>query len=110
MGKRPNFQSLKITSRSRPPPAFPHFPSKDPPFLQRSNVPTFKRANAPLPRPKFIPNSHFQPLTVIARLLPPEPAPTNAFPDFLARQRKIFGKRRLKVSGAEQLAAERERF
>jgi predicted nucleic acid-binding protein len=33
-----------------------------------------------------------------------------AFPDFLARQKKTFGKKRLKVSGAEQLAAERERF
>jgi hypothetical protein len=31
-------------------------------------------------------------------------------PDILARQRKIFGKKRMKVSGAEQLAAERERF
>jgi hypothetical protein len=32
------------------------------------------------------------------------------FPDFLARQKKTFGKKRLKVSGAVQLAAERERF
>ncbi len=47
---------------------------------------------------------------VIARLLPPEPAPPKAFPDFLARQKKLFGRKRLKVSGAEQLAAERERF
>jgi antitoxin (DNA-binding transcriptional repressor) of toxin-antitoxin stability system len=47
---------------------------------------------------------------VIARLLPPESAAPAAFPDFLARQKKIFGKKRLKVSGAEQLAAERERF
>ena len=47
---------------------------------------------------------------VIARLVPAEPAKAAAFPDFLARQKKIFGKRRLKVSGAEQLAAERERF
>jgi hypothetical protein len=31
-------------------------------------------------------------------------------PDFLGRMKKIFGKKRLKVSGAEQLAAERERF
>ncbi len=48
---------------------------------------------------------------VIARLLPPEskvaPAP---LPDFAARQRKIFGKKKLKVSGAELLAADRERF
>ena len=47
---------------------------------------------------------------VIARLLPPEPVAPAAFPDFLARQRKVFGRKRLKVSGAEQLAAERERF
>jgi len=47
---------------------------------------------------------------VIARLLPPEAAAPATFPDFLARQKKTFGKKRLKVSGAEQLAAERERF
>ncbi len=47
---------------------------------------------------------------VIARLLPPEPAAKVKRPDVLARQRKIFGKKRMKVSGAEQLAAERERF
>jgi antitoxin (DNA-binding transcriptional repressor) of toxin-antitoxin stability system len=48
---------------------------------------------------------------VIARLLPPEPkADTAPLPDFAARQRKIFGKKKLKVSGAELLAAERERF
>jgi antitoxin (DNA-binding transcriptional repressor) of toxin-antitoxin stability system len=47
---------------------------------------------------------------VIARLLPPEPPVPKAFPDFLARQKKIFGKKRLKISGAEQLAAERDRF
>src|SRR5437762_3325897 len=47
---------------------------------------------------------------VIARLLPPDPVAPAAFPDFLARQKKAFGKKRLKVSGAEQLAAERERF
>ncbi len=47
---------------------------------------------------------------VIARLLPPDPAAPAIFPDFLARQKKTFGKKRLKVSGAQQLAAERERF
>jgi antitoxin (DNA-binding transcriptional repressor) of toxin-antitoxin stability system len=47
---------------------------------------------------------------VIARLLPPAPASPAAFPDFLARQKKTFGKKRMKVSGAEQLAAERKRF
>jgi antitoxin (DNA-binding transcriptional repressor) of toxin-antitoxin stability system len=47
---------------------------------------------------------------VIARLLPPDPAAPATFPDFLARQKKTFGKKRLRISGAQQLAAERERF
>ena len=47
---------------------------------------------------------------VIPRLLPPEPVTPVQMPDFLGRIRKIFGKKRLKVSGAQQLAAERERF
>jgi antitoxin (DNA-binding transcriptional repressor) of toxin-antitoxin stability system len=48
---------------------------------------------------------------VIARLLPPaEPAEHPKLPDFLARQRKLFGKKKLKVSAADLLAAERERF
>jgi antitoxin (DNA-binding transcriptional repressor) of toxin-antitoxin stability system len=48
---------------------------------------------------------------VIARLLPPESKASHApLPDFAARQRKIFGKKKLKVSGAELLTAERERF
>ncbi len=47
---------------------------------------------------------------VIARLLPPEPTIPVEMPDFLGRMEKIFGKKRMKVSGAEQLAAERERF
>ncbi len=45
---------------------------------------------------------------VVARLLPPEPPPPKAFPDFLARQRKIFGKKHLKVSGAEIISLDRE--
>ena len=47
---------------------------------------------------------------VIARLLPPEPVVPVQMPDFLGRIRKIFGKKRSKLSGAQQLAAERERF
>jgi antitoxin (DNA-binding transcriptional repressor) of toxin-antitoxin stability system len=47
---------------------------------------------------------------VIARLLPPEPPRKVKMPDFMARMKKIFGKKRMKTSGAEQLAAERERF
>src|SRR5713226_4700095 len=45
---------------------------------------------------------------VIARLLPPDPAAPAIFPDFLARQKKTFGKKRLKVSGAEIIALDRE--
>lgn len=45
---------------------------------------------------------------VIARLLPPEPPIPKAFPDFLGRMKKIFGKKRMKVSGAEIIAQDRE--
>ncbi|PYT84558.1 MAG: hypothetical protein DMG40_01175 [Acidobacteria bacterium] len=44
----------------------------------------------------------------IARLLPPEPPVPKVFPDFLARMKKIFGKKRRKVSGAEIIALDRE--
>jgi len=48
---------------------------------------------------------------VIARLLPPEPAVVVEMPDFLGRMKKIFGERRMKMSGAEQIALDRsERF
>ena len=47
---------------------------------------------------------------VIARLLPPAPSAAVDRPDVAARLRKIFGKKKMKVSGAELLAAERERF
>ncbi len=48
---------------------------------------------------------------VVARLLPPEPLLTVEMPDFLGRMKKIFGKKRLKISGAEQIAMDRaERF
>jgi antitoxin (DNA-binding transcriptional repressor) of toxin-antitoxin stability system len=48
---------------------------------------------------------------VIARLLPPKPASRIRRPDFLARLKKIFGKKRMKVSGAEIIALDRqERF
>jgi len=45
---------------------------------------------------------------VIARLLPPKPPSSVRLPDFLARMKKIFGKKRLKVSGAELIARDRE--
>jgi antitoxin (DNA-binding transcriptional repressor) of toxin-antitoxin stability system len=47
---------------------------------------------------------------VIARLLPPKTEKPAEIPDFLARQRKMFGKKRFKISGASQLAQERDRF
>ena len=45
---------------------------------------------------------------VIARLLPPKPKKPVKMPDFLGRMKKIFGNRRLRISGAEQLAKDRE--
>ena len=48
---------------------------------------------------------------VIARILPPELSkPKRKRPDFLARIRRIYGEKLLKVSGAELLREERERF
>ena len=45
---------------------------------------------------------------VIARLLPPEsPRPLDR-PDFIGRMKKIFGKKRMRVSGAEIIALSRE--
>jgi antitoxin (DNA-binding transcriptional repressor) of toxin-antitoxin stability system len=46
---------------------------------------------------------------VIARLLPVNHAPA-VRPDFLARLRKIYGDKILKVSGAQLLAEERDRY
>jgi len=45
---------------------------------------------------------------VIARLLPPGKTTRAKRPDFLARLEHIYGNKRLKVSGAELLAKERE--
>ena len=45
---------------------------------------------------------------VIARLLPPKSPSRIRRPDFLARMKKIFGKKRMKVSGAELIALDRE--
>lgn len=47
---------------------------------------------------------------VIARLLPPEPPAAPEMPDFLGRMRKIFGKRRMKISGAQLIAEDRDRY
>jgi antitoxin (DNA-binding transcriptional repressor) of toxin-antitoxin stability system len=46
---------------------------------------------------------------VIARLLPPQPAPKAARPDFLARLRRIYGEKVLTTTGAQLLAEERDR-
>ena len=46
----------------------------------------------------------------VARLLPIQPEPPKCRPDFLARLRRIYGRKRLTVTGAELLAQERERF
>ena len=45
----------------------------------------------------------------IARLLPAEPASAPQRPDFLARLKKLY-KKTLKVSGAELISSERDRF
>ena len=47
---------------------------------------------------------------VIATLLPASAPDSRRPPDFLARLRKIYGKRTLPVTGADLLARERERF
>jgi antitoxin (DNA-binding transcriptional repressor) of toxin-antitoxin stability system len=45
---------------------------------------------------------------VIARLVPERPQGPPCFPDFLARLKKIYGRRRLSVSGAELIRSERD--
>ena len=47
---------------------------------------------------------------VIAMLVGCPPAPPVRRPDFLARLRKVYGNLPLKVSGAELIARERDRF
>jgi antitoxin (DNA-binding transcriptional repressor) of toxin-antitoxin stability system len=47
---------------------------------------------------------------VIARLVPERPRAGRSWPDFIARLQQIYGKKRLKVSGAELLAQERDRY
>jgi antitoxin (DNA-binding transcriptional repressor) of toxin-antitoxin stability system len=47
---------------------------------------------------------------VIARLVPFKPEAPSRRPDFLARLKKIYGDKRLKVSGAELLSRERGRY
>jgi antitoxin (DNA-binding transcriptional repressor) of toxin-antitoxin stability system len=45
---------------------------------------------------------------VIARLLPPATTESIRMPDFQARMKKVFGKKKLKFSGADLLAKDRE--
>jgi antitoxin (DNA-binding transcriptional repressor) of toxin-antitoxin stability system len=45
---------------------------------------------------------------VIARLLPPAATESIRMPDFQARMKKVFGKKKLKFSGADLLAKDRE--
>lgn len=47
---------------------------------------------------------------VIARLVPPEAPVARKRPNFLARLKSIYGDKVLKVSGAELLAGERDRY
>ncbi len=47
---------------------------------------------------------------VIARLVPAKRSVSSPRPDFLARLRKIYGDKVLRVSGAELLAEERGRY
>ena len=47
---------------------------------------------------------------VIATLVPPKPASPARRPDFLARLKKVYGRKRMKVSGANLLSRERDRY
>ncbi len=47
---------------------------------------------------------------VIARLLPAERPESGERPDFLARLRKLYRKGPVKVSGAERVREERDRY
>ena len=47
---------------------------------------------------------------VVARLLPVAPRASGPRPDFLARLKKIYGNKPLRVSGAKLLAQERDRY
>ena len=46
---------------------------------------------------------------VVARLLPVRPR-AEAYPDFAALRKKIFGKKRVRPTGTELLAEERDRY
>jgi antitoxin (DNA-binding transcriptional repressor) of toxin-antitoxin stability system len=45
---------------------------------------------------------------VIGRLLPPSPPASVKIPDFMARMKKTFGNKRMKVSNARLISEDRE--
>ena len=47
---------------------------------------------------------------VIARLVPERPSEAKQVPDFLARLRSIYGETLLKVTGADLIAEDRNRY
>jgi antitoxin (DNA-binding transcriptional repressor) of toxin-antitoxin stability system len=47
---------------------------------------------------------------VIGKLMPVEPETKPKMPDFMARLRKIYGNRVLKVTAAQRIAEERDRY
>jgi antitoxin (DNA-binding transcriptional repressor) of toxin-antitoxin stability system len=47
---------------------------------------------------------------VIAILVPPEPVVPSRCPDFMARLKKIYGNRSMKVRGAELMRRERDTY
>ncbi len=47
---------------------------------------------------------------VIGKLIPVAPEAKPEMPDFMARLRRIYGNRKLKVSAAQRIAEERDRY
>ena len=47
---------------------------------------------------------------VIATLVPPKPTVPARRPNFLARLKRIYGEKRMRISGAELLSRERDRY
>ncbi len=45
---------------------------------------------------------------LIARIVPAGPSAPSDFPDFQTRAKKLFGKKKLKISGAELIRRERD--
>lgn len=47
---------------------------------------------------------------VIARLVPAEPQRARQVPDFMARLRSIYGDKKMKMSGADLIREDRDRY